>query len=729
MPGVAAHMRFDEKTDFTQAIAQLTGLKPLEDLGKRAQRIVIRLRKDEKRATEDARTEKARTFGTAKQAVLDAWKAQDDLGDPSELLLPGELKNAVDCAASAAAARTGLEQAQRDLAGAVETILGRRLELANKQDVDGMQRMLDDAADQLKGGALGGLPSIGTIRDLGAISEADTAATQALIGDIHRRARNLATRLEDERQATRWRLYARVAAWHREHHPETDIVNCPVCDTDLKDVPADALLNLSVKEALSRCRQADADIAKTATEWERDEAASFLNALPQSVRGFADQELPATLLQLYRKGFVSELLTGRAFSGRLQSLQNNGKALWDIAEREHALPEAAEQSEESLPGVLAAGTLEARLSKVTHALNLATHRNRNKEALAALATRYIGAPKAADGESQAPTMEKEPQIASLREQIDIIRRAVRNAAPIVSLVRQLDELDRARQAWEAEDKRLVLLERAAEAIEPFLEFPELVYEQVSGLIGALDRGTDAWLKRLYRPHYLDGPDYCGFDPTQEHGVGLRAGIGDMRVPAHQVMNASLLRACVWAFLFSLWEHVRTQAGGLSCILLDDPQTHFDPINSDNLAASVLAMTMRAGMHPIIASNDGRFVASVEDKLPKRAGDSPSWTALQLDPISSSKLTASLSPAVEEIRERRDRWREDRNSAPKAKDFVERVRIDAENRLWNLLATDPLVMHSPTLAQLLSQLRGARSRGERPFDEQPFEKLLDHPAIA
>jgi hypothetical protein len=124
-------VRFDEKTDFTQAIAQLTGLKPLEDLGKRAQRIVTRLRKDEKQATEDARTEKARTFGTAKQAALDTWKAQDDLGDPADLLLPGELKNAVDCGASIVAARTGLERAQRDLAGAVETILGRRLDLAN----------------------------------------------------------------------------------------------------------------------------------------------------------------------------------------------------------------------------------------------------------------------------------------------------------------------------------------------------------------------------------------------------------------------------------------------------------------------------------------------------------------------------------------------------------------------------------------------------------------------
>ena len=321
-----------------------------------------------------------------------------------------------------------------------------------------------------------------------------------------------------------------------------------------------------------------------------------------------------------------------------------------------------------------------------------------------------------------------PNEAPLRDQIDLIRRAVQNAAPIVSLIRQLDELDGARQAWEAENHRLEQLERAANAIDPFLRFPDLVYEQVSGLIATLDRGIAGWLQKLYRPHYCDGPDYSGFDATQEVGVGLRAGVGGgMRVQAHQIMNASLLRACVWAFLFGLWEHVRSQAGGLDCLLLDDPQTHFDPMNSENLAAAIVEMPSH-DMHPIVTSNDTRFVASIQDKLPRSAAESPSWTALDLDPVSSSRLAASVSPAVEEIRERRDRWKDDQNNVSKAQAFVERVRSHVENRLWNLLATDPLVMHKPTLADLLNQLRGARTRGERPFDEPPFERLLDHPGL-
>ena len=52
----------------------------------------------------------------------------------------------------------------------------------------------------------------------------------------------------------------------------------------------------------------------------------------------------------------------------------------------------------------------------------------------------------------------------------------------------------------------------------------------------------------------------------------------------------------------------------------------------------------------------------------------------------------------------------------------------ENRLWDLLATDPMVMHKPTLADLVQALRSARNNGERPFDEAPFEALVSHIAL-
>ena len=746
MPSVAAHMRFDEKTDFTQAVSQLTGLKPLQELGQRAQRLVQRFSTTERKATEKARDQNLGHFKSQLQTFRDGWAEHPDLGEPPAILLPGKVTESsnpgtdtadkVDCRSTLAAARQRLQEMQSGMSRDLEWVLGRRIELTTRPEVDSLTRTLDEAADQLKGSALRELPTVALLLDLGRIPEGDAASALDTVRNIRQRAQALSNRLEDERKAARWRLYSRVAAWHKDNHPNEDISNCPVCGTDLENVPTDAILDTSVKAALDQCREADSDISKTVVEWERDESAALLDALPTSIRGYADKTLPDTLLACCRKGYVEELLGQKAFSGRLQPLKKNGEAVWASTVSQNPLPESPQPAGSDLPTLLSDGKLQKRLAAIAHALMLRAHRNSAADSLQSLLSNYISSLRPARESAGPPTHEslsrddsqgRMPDQASLREQIDSVRRAAQNALPIVTLIRQLDDLAAVRQAWDEQANRLALLARVAHAVEPYLAFPRLVYERVSGLIETLNRDTAGWLDKIYRPHYRGGPSYRGFEAGEDSRFTLRAAVGEMHVPAHEVMNASLLRACVWAFLFALWEHIRNQSGILSCILLDDPQTHFDPINTENLAATVPTMPAH-GMRPLIASNDLRFIAAMQDKLPSSASGSPTWTSQRIDPISSSKLTASLSPAIEEIREKRDRWHEDDNNVPKAQEFVKCVRVDIENRLWNLLATDPLVMHSPTLGDLLGQLRHARNGGEHPFEEPPFERLLSHPAL-
>ena len=362
-------------------------------------------------------------------------------------------------------------------------------------------------------------------------------------------------------------------------------------------------------------------------------------------------------------------------------------------------------------------------------MRLLRHRAASADALKQISARYFGAP--AKPESEAVATPAAGAVSAnelpLRDQLDALRMCLENTAPLGSLLRQLDGIETTRKQYAALQMRLNHLEQAAKAIESFASFEALIFQQVSGLIQILDQGTRYWLGKIYAPHYIGGPSYSGFDAAEEKGIGLRAGIGDMQVPAHKVMNASLLRACVWAFTFSLWERVRSKIGGIDCVLLDDPQTHFDPINAENLAAAIPQMPDH-GMRPVITSNDHRFLAAVRDKLPRQSTGSPSWHALLVNPISSSQLTASISPAVEEIFEREKDWRDDENNAGKAQQFVSTVRLYIESRLWNLLATDPIVMHKPTLADLIQALRTGRNNGERPFDEPPFETFLSHGAL-
>ena len=217
---------------------------------------------------------------------------------------------------------------------------------------------------------------------------------------------------------------------------------------------------------------------------------------------------------------------------------------------------------------------------------------------------------------------------------------------------------------------------------------------------------------------------CGISTARE---GLPAGVGEVEVDAYRIMNASQLRACVWAFVFSLWERVRAQIGGIDCLLLDDPQDQFDPINSENLAAAIAEMPA-CGMRPLVTSNDYRFLDAVQDKLPSRSTGCPSSYAGVMSPISNSRLTAGVGPDRGEVIELRRKWRGDQNSEDKARRFVSAVRINVENRLRDLLATGPSERQKPTLSDLIDAVRTARNHGERPFEEPPFAALLSHPGL-
>ena len=434
-------------------------------------------------------------------------------------------------------------------------------------------------------------------------------------------------------------------------------------------------------------------------------------------------------MHIYRKAFVEELLAERGFGGALQPVKENAAAVWELAISEYPLPAAPELELSAWPEEFDEGTLARQTANVERVVRLAKHRTEGQDAIKRMATRYIGEATGPESEkTEAADADIEANRLPLRHQIEALRLCVNNAAPLLSLLRQLDELEAARKQFVAFTRRMARLGQAADAIEAFAGFENLVFQQVSGLISALDQGTLTWLQQIYSPHYHGGPDYSGFDPGEEKGIGLQAGIGGMQVPAYKIMNASQLRACVWAFVFSLWERVRSRIGGLDCILLDDPQNHFDPINAENLGAAIPEMSVHR-MRPIITSNDYRFLAGIRDKLPNRSTGSPSWRALVINPISSSRLTAGVSPHVEEIYERRKDWRADDNNEDKARRYVSTVRVYVENRLWDLLATDTIVMHKPTLSDVIDALRAARNNGEHPFEEPPFAALLSHAALA
>ena len=729
MPGIAGQMRFDEQTTFATAVATLTGLKPLEDLGRRSERVVRRLEGEETVKAERAATDKVHEFNRWRRSMRDAWTAQPDLGDPVDLLGPDDRNEPEQWSSLLADARRRLESIKEKSEERVEAMLGRRLETA--AEANALLEQLGDALDALKAGALKGLRTIAVAGDLAAVTEDDMASVQALIGEMVERAEAVAGRLTRPEEAARWQLYASVAAWHHEHHAGMSVDDCPVCGTDLAGVPEDAVLGRGIADALQLCRDVDGDVAKGVEEWERDASREFLERLPKNLRGFADHPPPEGLLEIYRKAYVDELLADRSFAGPLQALKTSAERVWDLAVADHPLSDGPTAGPSVWPRPFERSRLARLSASVERAVRLARLRSDNTTVIRGLVQRYVGRtnPREVDGTQGAParTGDGRSDELPLRDQAEELRRCVSSATPILSLLRQLDELDSASNAHAETRGRLARIGEAAAAMAEFARLPDLVFHQVTGLITALDEGTRTWLERIYRPHYRGGPAYSRFDATQEKGLGLLAGVGEVEVDAYRIMNASQLRACVWAFVFSLWERVRARVGGIDSMLLDDPQDQFDPINSENLAAAIAEMPAY-GMRPIVTSNDYRFLDAVRDKLPAHSTTRPSWYAGFMSPISNSRLTAGVGPAPEEIGELRRSWQADDNNEHKARQFVSAVRINVENRLWDFLARGPFERQRPTLSDLINALRTARNHGELPFEEPPFAAFLSHPEL-
>ncbi len=722
MPAIAATMRFDEKTTFADAIAQLTGLRPLQDLGRRSERLVRRLLGEDSDKAE-ADTDVAFTrFSTSKRTFEEAWKIQaDTLGQLPELFSPAQETIDKSCKAAIESSVSHLEELRQQGQRDIDAILAASVQLKTKDQAVAFETILGTAKERLGSIAIGALPSVQTLKRLGEIEEVDRVAVIAKLEELRARAVEQVARQQKKEEAARWQLYAMVSQWHRRNHPEEPLGDCPVCGSDLAQVPPDALLDKEVAEALKASALAHTDATKTLQDWQRDAASELLEDLPSSLRPFVDTKPRASLLGLYRDAYVSELLQDAAFSTQLRPMKQNAATVWDMAVQANPLPTFPETEVIELPHEFRASSLATRFTNLQTALTLSLHRQLSEDQIKLITQRYFGVGlfDRADVTRERVEISEAP----LRHQVIALQQAVTSAEPIIALLRQLDEIEVIRQSWVKARKRHQLLRRAAAAVQEFTRLPGLVRHQVEGLIKVLDERTTAWLAIIYRPHYVGGPTYIGLDPTRAQGVGLYAGLGSLRVHAHEVMNSSHLRACVWAFVFSLWERIRDRAGALEVLQLDDPQTYFDPINTENLAAAIPKL-VEAGMAPIITSNDNRFIAAVKNRLPKLSSGSPSWTMLQISPISSSRHTAALTPAVEEVFERRAVWLEDESDVRKAQEFVERVRLHIENRLWDLLAADPMLIYKPTLADLIGHISSARNGGERPFNEVPFERLLN-----
>jgi hypothetical protein len=723
MPGIAATARFDDKTTLSQAIATLTGLRPLAHFGTRSARLHERLTgKYRKQAAE----EKERCESDAATQLLtlkDILKEGDGLPDLSCVVAPNEsfpegwelgLKQAEEI----------LREAEEKTSADARLIIGNLPKLTNDTEIERFDNAIKVARECFSNAALKGLPSMQVAIRLAELSEEDLVKSEAVIRDIEREAAKLVENLSNVQLANKVRLYGLVAKWCEEVHPGHEITNCPVCERDFMQrgaAPIDPVLNKTVLQALEDARTADVALLKTAAEWERDTKKGLHDRLPENLRQFIDNDVPLNLASIYETALSKEVFQQAEFPTALKSMAK-GVALRCVAAWKNA-PAFEPLSDIRIPdGVPDHSKLRSSLQRIRRAISLSRYRAVNSE----FARNAVVNVLRGDADEVALTADNR----SIYGQLEILRAYRETATIFAGVRRQLGQIKETCDRWTKVRDRIDKLERAARAVEPFKSFPGLVHDQVAGLISDLQEKATLWSRRMYKAHFLQAPEYAGLDSAKSDGFTFLAAHGRHLVEAHYVMNSSALRVFLSAFVLALWQQIWSRSGGISVFLMDDPQDLLDPGNIANLASTVPSL-IAEGINPIIVSNDFLFVPAIEafvaaDPHGKGSVRTETW---EFSAISTSKCTVSLAPVADEVRVRCAIWQKgDPNDVGLSREFVHPVRVRIEIKLWDLLASDPTVLHDPTMGDLLGKIANARKRGERPFNEEPFRRLLELPEL-
>ena len=723
MPGIAAATRFDDKTTLSQAVSTLTGLRPLAHFGTRSGRLHERLTgKYPKMAAEDKESCEGKV---AKEVTTlkDLLKGGEGLPDLSCVAIPEET-TPEEWKAGLKHAEELLKATEDQAAVNARLVLGNLPRLTNDNEIKRFEDDIKAAENFFSNAALKGLSSMQLAQRLGELSEDDLSQAEAALREIEIEAMALAAQLSDAERADRVRLYGLVAKWHDAAHPGHAFTACPVCERDLLQagaIPTDALLDKSVAQALEDARKADAAMLKTASEWERDTKKGLRDRLPEKLRRFVDDAVPDDLASVYGAALGKEVFQLAEFPDALKAMAKGVSGLCAAAWK-------GAPGREPLPGVKLPAEipdnekLRNAMRSVRRAIALSRYRAANAEFARSAMHKVM---RTDIDEATLPANER-----TIQGQLSVLK-AHRDAATVFAGIRrQLAQINDTCERWAKARARIEKLARAATAVEPFKSFPDLVHNQVAGLITDLQEKATSWSQRMYRAHFVQAPEYAGLDPAKSDGFTFLAAHGKHLVEAHHVMNASALRAFLSAFVLALWQQVWSRSGGISTILMDDPQDLLDPGNVANLAATV-PLLIAEGVNPIIVSNDFGFIPAIEafvaaDNTTVGSVRTETW---EFSAISTSKCTVSLAPVADEVRVRCEHWQKTNpNNTRLSREFVDPVRVRIEIKLWDLLSSDPTVLHDPTMGDLLGKIANARNRRERPFNEEPFRRLLELPAL-
>ena len=541
---------------------------------------------------------------------------------------------------------------------------------------------------------------------------------QAKIRTILAEAKALEALAKDPSAAARARLYARIATWIADHpDPQRNDDVCVVCGGTL-DHALDPVSGQPVKTHLHDAKSDAALVSQTLTRWAENALGDLMRGLPETLRAELVTDLPAHPCDLLRTAIIDELFAFEPFRGVLAELKTQTASGFDEAVEERA---AAGRSHAAVALPSGCGALGEALKRLDCAIRFARWRQENDALAREVVARVLG---------RAPKDEEPAEKLTLTGKLLDLDVTVKAAKPVSDAMVQCGRLKQHLAARRAAETRLGEYTVASAALGNLAGLGQLADEQVDQLRKTLRKEAAAWRSRIYLGAFPDtAHELVDTGMGRKGELDLVVETGGVSAPAQHVTNASALRASLVAFFLAFWEYVLKERGGLTTLVLDDPQELLDDENRERLA-SALVPVMTAGAQLIVTSYDPRFCARVA-RLRVAGG----IEHLEVHPATRQQPFVRTTPPLPVVEQRKARFDADKNAEEPARDFADGCRVFFEAKLGDMF-DDPahaawaIANPDPTLATFIQRLRPLVKSGPHGmFSAHVFRRFVDHPALA
>jgi hypothetical protein len=495
---------------------------------------------------------------------------------------------------------------------------------------------------------------------------------------------------------SRLRLKAVAARWHNEHHPDQiSIADCPLCGKTLDDLPG---LASELNQLRNAADAAEQTFAQACIILENNIRDSWPLAKSFDPEYWKTVQPKQKILALIRDRFV----TADRYSQTLIGISKRVNGYLLSAERN--IPEFQEpgglfDGEERLEIVIAAGK---RLFQITEWWACNGMQIKSKWRLL----------------NEGDDDEKNNQTC-LQVCLKSCGDALALASPFQEAAADLENAFMAAKKWRTIEAEQKIRDDIAEALAPLKDLRLYIQHQTQSAINFLSSQIGDLLKRIY---LIDNFRYENTSLAKRTVTVHGSFNGRYKVDATLVANTSWLRAVLWAFIFALRTETlsRLQFNPLPLLVLDDPQTTFDPQHRRKWAQLISEFQNL----PQSDFRHGQFLITTHEAAFTRNLKVEGYSGA-LGTICGVRASAGLPAVILDGRRLDQLWisADEKKTPQTAREFISEIRLEIESRLRLILRGEGAEVATFILSELRDRLDSLHTKRVPPFDRPIFKNLL------